>query len=301
MSETRTKESMLAKMVELNKDNVANKEQKKLAVGYFKNAQKVGNKIFCDLPVEFLAVDHEMYQRPLQKHVRQIAKDWNEDKCDPLMVNYRADGFFYVIDGQHRYEAAKMRGIESLVCVCFVGLSLKEEADIFTEQNEGTKKLTPYDTYKANICRGNEIDLAIHDVCKAHGIRVVKSTSCRVLRSVTMARSIVKGNGRERLDWIFCVFRDSGWNNYKETYAADIMAGLNNMYIAHENELESARNKLVDFFKSSSPKEVISLANIEYPHIGRQIRLNMILDDIVSDKKKRPVVTGTMSKIVRIV
>ena len=286
--EIRTKESLLERMQSLNKENKDNKEQKKSAEMLFKNAQKVGNKIFCDLPLETIQIDRKMYQRPLQSHVRKIAKEWNDDKCDPLMVNYRNDGYFYVIDGQHRLEAARMRGIDSLVCVCFVGLSLKEEADIFTEQNEGTKKLTPYDTYKANLCRGEETDMTIYRVCEKYGIRVVKSTGCRVLRSVTMARTIVTRNDGERLSWIFNVFKESGWNNHKETYAADIMAGVNNVCNAHEKELGVVEEKLVEFFKTSNPKELVSLANIEYPNYGRQIRLNMILEDIINGNKKRP-------------
>ena len=293
----KTKEEMLETMQLLNKKNNVNKEQKRQAVMFFKNAQKVGNKVFCDLPVELLAIDREMYQRPMQRHVRQIARDWNDAKCDALMVNYRSDGFFYVIDGQHRLEAAKMRGIESLVCVCFVGLTVKEEADIFTEQNEGTKKLSPYDTYKANICRGNKTDLAIHEVCQKYGIRVVKSTSCKVLRSVTMARSIVRNDGTERLDWIFNLFKECGWNNYKETYAADVMAGINSVYNAHKEDLDNAHDKLVKFFKTSSPRELISLANLEYPHFGRQIRLNMVLEDIVTEQSKIKSKIATITRI----
>ena len=57
-----------------------------------------------------------------------------------------------------------------MVCMVFVGLSIKEEADLFTEQNEGTKKLSPFDTYKANLCRGEEIDTQIQEICNKHGV-----------------------------------------------------------------------------------------------------------------------------------
>ena len=149
----RTKEAMLQRMKELNVIDKQNIEMKKNAIIIFKNSQKVGNKIFVELPLEYMKVDSKMYQRPVQRHVRIIARNWKDDKCNPILVNYRGDGYFYIIDGQHRYEAALMRGMESLVCEVLVGLTIVEEADLFVEQNEGSKKLSTYDTFKANVCR----------------------------------------------------------------------------------------------------------------------------------------------------
>ena len=286
----RTKEAMLEKMQKMNKENGMNTTQKKAAVQNFKNAIKIGNKVFLDIPIESLKIDHEMYQRPIQRHVRTIAKNWEEDKCDPLMVNYRNDGFFYVIDGQHRKEAAEMRGIESLVCVVFVGLTIKEEADMFTEQNEGTKKLTPYDTFKANICRGEKIDTQIKEVCDAHGITVEKANKIRTLKSVTTARAIIKNHGKENLDWIFDVLNDSGWNAYKKTYTDGMMSCLNNIKVNYAEELFYIRGKIVEFFKTTTPKEFQALANAEYPYMGRTACLYALLDEILKEENQNLVV-----------
>ena len=48
------------------------------------------------------------YQRSLQRHVKTIARDWNPTKCDPLKINFCAEGKFYVWDGQHRLEAGNV-------------------------------------------------------------------------------------------------------------------------------------------------------------------------------------------------
>lgn len=296
MRTERTKEAMLKLMNEMNKENRGNTEQKKMAVMNFKNAQKVGNKVFLDIPLESIRIDHEMYQRPLQKHVRKIAKDWNEDKCDPLMVNYRSDGYFYVIDGQHRTEAAIMRGIESLVCVVFVGLSIKEEADIFTEQNEGTKKLTPFDTFKANICRGESIDTQIKEVCDKYGIKVVKQNTIKTLKSVTTAREIVRLHGKENLDWIFDLMKDAGWDAYKETYSDGFMASINNIKVSCGENLKDIRAKLLDLFKDSTPKEIKALANVEYPYVGRVTALHRLFVDLINETDET---CGTMKEKAR--
>lgn len=281
----KTKETMIATMQKMNKENGYNLEEKKLAVTLLKNSQKVGNKVFLEIPLTSMQVDHEMYQRPLQRHVRTIAKNWNDDKCDPLMVNYRTDGYFYLIDGQHRYEAARMRGLESLVCCVFVGLTLKEEADLFTEQNEGTKKLSPFDTYKANLCRGETIDTQIQEVCNKYGIRVERGNGIRKLKSVTTARSIIKGSGKNTLEWIFDIFNKCGWNNFKDTYGADVLQALCNVVTNYSDDLDRVTGKLIDFFKGSSPSEIAALGNVEFPQYGRAIRFNMILDEVIKEEE----------------
>lgn len=283
----RTKESMLALMEKLNKENKENQLQKKQAIQLFKNSSKIGNKIFVDIPVELLKVDWDMYQRATQRHVRIIAQNWNDDKCDPLMTNYRNDGYFYIIDGQHRLMAALMRGIESLVCIVFVGLSIKEEADLFTEQNEGTKKLSPYDTYKANLCRGEKTDTMIKNICDKYGVAIKKANTPKVLKCLSVVRRYFRSdNGEEGLNWILDVIKVSGWENFSQGHSYDVVNSLWVIYNNHLHELTSVRKKLIDFFTSSSPEEVISLGNVEYPQYSKYQRLNMILEDVVSNSAK---------------
>lgn len=288
----RTKETMIATMQRMNKENGYNTEEKKMAITLLKNAQKVGNKVFLEIPLSLMRVDHEMYQRALQRHVRTIAKNWNDDKCDPPMVNYRNDGYFYLIDGQHRFEAAAMRGLDSLVCCVFVGLSIKEEADLFTEQNEGTKKLSPFDTYKANLCRGEHIDTQIQEVCNKYGIKVEPGAGIRKLKSVTIARKIVRCSGKDTLDWIFGLISMCGWNNFKDTYGADVLQALYNVSTNYHDDLDDVKNKLVEFFQVSSPSEIAALGNVEFPQHGRAIRFNMILDEVIKDE-------GDSNKVIK--
>ena len=283
MAKERTLEGMKKRMAEMNKGSRGNEEQKKMATLFFKNASKVGNKVFLEIPLELIKIDHKMYQRPLQAHVRTIAKNWDDDKCDPLMVNYRSDGFFYTIDGQHRTEAAIMRGIESLVCNVFVGLSIKEEADMFTEQNEGTKKLTPYDTYKANICRGEVVDTQIKEVCDKYGIKVVKQNAIKTLRSVTTARAVVRIHGKENLDWIFKLMEECGWDAYKKTYSDGFIASINNIKVANKDNLDLVREKLVGILKESTPNEMQALAHAKYPYMGRTTALHKLFEELVKE------------------
>lgn len=116
MKNKRSKGFVLETMETLNKSYKGNEKEKKQAMMFLNNATEVGNKVFCFIPVELLKIDHENYQRPLQKTFKYLLDNWDDDKCDPITVNYRGDGYFYVINGQHRTEAAKAMGIEQLCC-----------------------------------------------------------------------------------------------------------------------------------------------------------------------------------------
>lgn len=293
----RTKKEMLERMEQLNNENKKNLDQKAEAVAFLNTAVEIGNKVFCCIPTKLLKIDHDMYQRPLQRNFKHILDNWDNDKCDPITVNYRSDGFYYVIDGQHRTEAAKAKGINQLVCNVFVGLSLKEEADLFAGQYDGTTKLSPIDSYRANIVRGEMIDSLIKSVCDKYGISVAHEKAPRTLGSLTIIRRIVKPPknssnksqvAQENLkivDWIFSIFRESGWEDYKDTYNADIMQCLWYVWRNNQSSLNTTKGKLVKFFKGSSPKEIKALGNIEYPDCGHGGGIYRVMMDIISGNK----------------
>lgn len=191
MREERSKRKMLQTMEKLNKKDMKNLEQKAEALSLLNNAVEIGNKVFCYIPVKMFRIDHDAYQRPLQSSVKNIMDNWENDKCDPITVNYRSDGYYYVINGQHRIEAARAKGILQIVADVFVGLTIKEEANLFAGQYDGVTKLNPIDSFKANVTRGEEIDTLIKGVCNKYGVSVPRKKVPKVLGSLTVIRRIV--------------------------------------------------------------------------------------------------------------
>lgn len=124
------------------------------------------------LQPEELAIDPS-YQRSIagtdsQRLIRAIAKRWNWDLCLPLVVSRRADGNLYVIDGQHRLEAARLRtDIAHLPCVVGNYSDAAAEAANFVHLNQRRRPLTGLDLFKAAVASGdseaNDIAQAIAD------------------------------------------------------------------------------------------------------------------------------------------
>lgn len=253
-----------------------------------KNAYHIGNKLIAWIPVELL--DIKPYQRNRQRHVTQIAENWDDAKCNVLLVSYdEVTGCFNVTDGQHRAIAARMRGIEYLVCEIFTGMTISKEAALFVGQNEGTKKLSPFDTYRANqFISGEEetdlskIDKQIASVCQEYNVKVEKSNSKNTLKSVTEARAIIRRNGAEGLRFVLDVITESCWNEFSDGYSGDLMSSLGKIY-ASALEKATVKNRLCVFFKNSNPSELTALANNTYPNLSRRGRLDAILADIINE------------------
>ena len=79
---------------------------------FLSNAHTIGGKKFVFLPVSELKIDHG-YQRPIRSKIKRMVREWDYNLCDVILVSYR-DGKFYVVDGQHRVEAARQKGVEML-------------------------------------------------------------------------------------------------------------------------------------------------------------------------------------------
>lgn len=279
------------------------KTRQKLAQGVIMNAKEVVSiglhgketkKIIALVPVSLIKVDHAAYQREEKRHVIKMSKEWDDSQCTLLLVNYRStEGWFYAIDGQHRTVAAQILGIEYLACEIFIDLSVEEEAKRFLYYNTGTKSLSPFDTFKANICWGETNDTAIKKVCDDHGIAIIdRKNKQRTLKSVTVARSIYKTGGTAALNWIFSLIEGAHWEDFKESYSADILMGLSSVYLKYINNLSAAQKNLLEFMKKSNPTEVIGIANTEYPTQGHQTRVRLILEEIAGNDGKKSSVNG---------
>lgn len=293
----------MRKQIEFKPTNTNEIQRKKLAAGIVKNAIRIGPKIIAWVPVELLNI--QPYQRKRQRHVTQIAENWDDTKCNVCLVSYdEENGWFNIMDGQHRGAAARMRGVEYLVCEIFTGMTVSKEAALFVAQNENTKKLSPFDTYKANqFIEGEEetelslLDKRIAASCEKYDVLVEKSNSKGSLKSVADARKIMKRDGEAGLEFVFAVIQGSHWEDFKEGYAGDLMASLGKIYFNNKNKVNIVKKRLCDFLINSTPSELTALSNNTYPHLNRRARLDAILEEIIKDPETTKPTPKKVSKI----
>jgi hypothetical protein len=118
------------------------------------------------------------YQRSLQNGssqtlIRKIAMFWNWDLCQPLVIARRDDGGLYVVDGQHRLEAAKLRrDIAQLPCVVSTYASAADEAASFVALNQQRRPLIALDLFRAALASEDEEATAILREIEGAGLKL---------------------------------------------------------------------------------------------------------------------------------
>lgn len=118
----------------------------------------------------------ESYQRSLQlgqsqSLIRKIAQHWNWDLCQPLVVSRREDGGLFVIDGQHRLAAARLReDITQLPAVVLTYGSAADEAANFVHLNQQRRPLGKVELFRAAVASGETEAVAISDLITEAGL-----------------------------------------------------------------------------------------------------------------------------------
>jgi hypothetical protein len=146
------------------------------------------NAILGELPVlqycavEQLCVD-ERYQRSLEARnsislVRRIAANWDWGLCQPLYVARRDDGKLYVVDGQHRWAAAKLRGdVWQLPCVVRSFATPEQEAAAFVALNQERTPLTQLQIFRAATAAGDPEACGISAAIEEAGLTVATTSN----------------------------------------------------------------------------------------------------------------------------
>ena len=279
-----TKDQMIDKMRKMNAKHNDNMESRKNALKTLMGGIPVVNKVFVLVPVEDLHID-ESYQRTVQNHVRTIAEEWDDMKCDPLKINYREDGNLYVWDGQHRLVALKIMGIDYVLCVITVGLTQKQEAALFGCQGNGIKKPNPYDIYRANVCSGQEIDSAIKSMCDKYGLSVDKNNKkAGNLTCLTLARKIFeKGyEDREYFEWVLDLLHKVKWNELAQSHCHRIINSLYEIRKNSSEDIDFVQRKLVLYLQKNTPDELLINATIKYPQFKDESKkIKLYLMDVI--------------------
>lgn len=109
--------------------------------------------------------------------IKKIAAAWDWRMCLPLVVSKRDDGSLWVIDGQHRLAAAKLRGdIAFLPCCVGVYGSVADEAAMFVAMNRARKPMNRLDDFHAAIASGDSEAIEIAALITDAGFTVSRKT-----------------------------------------------------------------------------------------------------------------------------
>lgn len=161
----------------------------------------------ANIPIDQLMID-DSYQRSIeggasQKAILKYATGWDWRLCLPLLGSRRRDGKIYIIDGQHRVEAARLRGdIPWLPVVIFDLDDPKQEAELFVAANRSRRPMGQLDDFHAAIVAGDPKATAISAAIEEAGLTVARNTGWQMLKAgeVMFIRTVdraIKNYGRK--------------------------------------------------------------------------------------------------------
>lgn len=190
--------------------------------------------IDADVYIAALTVDEifadPTYQRVLDvRRARKMTAAWDRRLAGILEVSDRGEGAsprFAVLDGQHRWAAAKfLQTPPSLVANVHSGLSVADEAALFDQLNRQRKQTGTWDHWRARRVSGDEQVLAIEAVACKHSLRIDVGPVDGYIGCTTTLEKIVKLGGTELLDDVLLLVTKS-WGARRDGFDSPIVHGI---------------------------------------------------------------------------
>lgn len=146
------------------------------------------------VPIPMMRVS-PLAQRDLNHaRVDRLAAGMDLEQLGTPVVNLR-DGWFYIIDGQHRIEALKAigYGTQQVQCWMYTGLSEADEAAMFLKLNDSLT-VGAYSKFKVAVAAGRPDETDIDRIVRAQGLRIGLGRSGGAVGAVdTLRRVYLRG------------------------------------------------------------------------------------------------------------
>jgi hypothetical protein len=149
-------------------------------------------------------------QRDLsQARVDRLAACFDLEQLGTPVVSHR-DGYFFVIDGQHRIEALKLIGYggQQVQCWTYHGLAEADEAAMFLKLND-TLTVGAYPKFKVAVQAGHPEESDIDRIVRAQGLRISLERSGGAVAAVHTLRRVYRRGGPACLARTLRIIRDA--------------------------------------------------------------------------------------------
>lgn len=116
-----------------------------------------------------------------------MSKEHKPRAFGPLIVVPNGDGKYAIVDGGHRWQAAKLQGQASVPCWILPPAGLEQQAEDFVELNTQRAKPNSNERFVAGCTAGKERELTFLAVLNKHHIGICKGEgkSCDMMKSMS--------------------------------------------------------------------------------------------------------------------
>src|SRR5262245_16085781 len=201
------------------------------------------------LRVSSILVDPDVQRSLRTPWAREIAANFDPDRIRVIVVSHRADGKYYVIDGQHRLAALKLMeyGEQLVDCAVFDRRNMadaevkKEDARLFLELNRVLKQ-TPLEAFQKAVVAEDPKAIAINRVVMQANLFVSNTGAQGSVACVAALERVYGGLGTGRntpevllsaLDTIV-----KAWGRAPVNFNQRIVRGLGLVFLKYGKQLD---------------------------------------------------------------
>jgi len=215
------------------------------------------------LAVDSIRVDHN-YQRGIKRNrVNKIMRNFDWSLFGALLVAEKPDGSYWVYDGQHRLEAAKLHPkIDEIPVQISKFDNVRGEAAAFLGVNVNRSAVTTVERYWAGLEAGDPDMMAVCAVLDEAGCEVVGVAGEKALNKTSAVMAIsrsIKINGEAALVKALTTIRSS-WPTQHGALKGVIINALASLY--RHNKIGINQQIMVDVLSDVSHKKLTADAEV---------------------------------------
>lgn len=186
-------------------------------------------------------------QRALtQSWADELARDFDPDRMGFIHVSFR-DGWYYIVDGQHRRAAAMqyLGSDQQVQCHVYEGLTTEQEAQLFLDLNR-QKQQNAISKFKVALTAGRTVENDIDRIARALNLKIGTSTQLEEITCVTALLAAYKKRGPGPLSFALRVIRDAfGYDGFKR----EVINGLTLVVDRYGTQINEKQlvEKLIDY------------------------------------------------------
>lgn len=190
-------------------------------------------------------------------HAKRIAAYW-DDKLAGVIVVSKKNGYYDIIDGQHRVVGAKMAGKKYLPCLVYHNMTTEEDAAIFVQLDKKRKNLNTFDYVKASKVANDEIVTSMYEVAEMVGFTIDKSKGDKKICAVRSLLNVLQSSGKDGAFTVLNILNLT-WGGDKESLKGEMIEGLNLLLKTYGTALN--QDRLIQKLKMIQPYKIIAEAN----------------------------------------
>lgn len=207
------------------------------------------------IKVSDLYLDMSYQRSPNEIKVSSIARNFDPDAFGVIICSVREDNIIAIIDGGHRIAAMRMLGLENTTvnALVYFGLTIQEEARIFTLINDERTKPKTSDIFRAEVTAGISESLELNKVLSDLKLVATNAPGYGHIRGIATMKDLHNKAGSLLLKKSLTTLTEA-FGNYSSTYNIDLVSAICFLYKKYP---EIDKSRMVQTLKKFSSVEIL--------------------------------------------